>query len=321
MMSLTPGQLIWGSTVSPQEEAMKYFREKQELKCDPLYLAVIVGNVHNLSLKLKKEREEEKAKLTQSGKTVLPLKGIKISFKEDSSVKTEEPGLSQTLVRAWNGERREELSLIRPHLVKLLRWFDYEDPMIKTILKVFKSGLEDILAGYREQPDQEISITQVPSNQKEENNKDSSPALTVKIQEQTPETDVIIRILENDIDLLNHAIKEKKDERQIAELKEKLASEEKKYFHFHQLRLIKAADQTIDAYLAEKVKETWDLKTLQGIVSFFEARPNEAFNHFDSIASLVSKNPATYHELKLRIRDLIASTLPNCTVKIQKVSK
>lgn len=301
----------WKTSISPQEELLKYFKEQEELKCDPLYLAVTLGNVHLLYLRLSQQHEEEAKKFSLSGKQPTPLKGIKISFKEDSTVKIEEPGfLSQSLPRTFSGEGRVELGLIRPHLVKFLQWFDFQKPSYQTIIKLCKLGIEDILKGYKNQS-QEIIITQNSPSKESERFERTNP-LVIKIQTHTPETDFVIRILENDIALLEEALK-KKEDRALQEFKQKLFFEEMKYFPLNKLRLIKVS-KSIDDYMAEKVRARWDDQTLQGIVKFFEATAitTESFNHHDSLALLISRNPPVHQLLKIEIRDLILSTTPNC---------
>lgn len=298
--------------MNPREETMKSFIE-QELKCDPLYLAVTLGNVHLLHLKLSKQHHEEAKKLKESGKKAAPMGAIKISFKEDGYVKIEEPGLlKQSLTRAWSREGREELGLIRPHLVKLLNWFDYENKMMKTILKLCRFGLEDILQGYLNEDPQEIVITQNNPPQVPENEQHTS-TLILKIQSRTPDTDFVIRILKNDIALLDEAIKENKDKRQAEDLKLKLKEEEQNYFSLYQLNLINEAKK-IDAYLSEKVKERWSSHKLQGIVNLFE----DVSNNFDSLSQLIAPIPAQHHELRLKMRELVTSSaLPSCNFKVQ----
>ncbi len=310
---------LWGSSsspLSPQETVMKYFKEQEELKCDPLYLAVKLGIIHLLYLKMVKQHKEEAIRAAQMGIPIPPLQSIKISFKEDCSLHIAEPGFfSQSLARKWSGEGRGELGYIRPHLVKLLRWFNYQDDTYKTILNVCKCGIEAILNGYKYQQNLEFIITQ-SENQKPE---EQAIAKTFKIQAHTPETDLVIRILENDIAFLEEATKVK-DDRQAKEFTEKLAQEEVKYFPLYQLKLMKVA-KTIDAYMAEQVKSRWDDETLQGIVRLFKAESKEAFNHYQSLSSLVSRNPEAHAALKTDIRDLLASTLIQCNLKLQNIER
>lgn len=312
---------IWSSPLAnPQEEVIKYFQEQEELKCDPLYLAVTLGNVYLLYQRLLQQHQEEAEKLVKENKTVRPLQGIKISFKEDSNIKITEPGLTQSLSRRLWGEGRVELGLIRPHLIKLFRWFDYQDPYYQTIFKACQCGIEAILKGYKYQQVQKITISQTNSKKphsaelKEEKEIVQSHHV-IEIQPQTSETDFVIRILENDIALLNEAIKEK-DERQQQEFIQKLNEEDAKYFPLHQLKLIKVA-KTIDAYMMEQVKTRWDSETLGGIVKLFKAEASKAFNRYDSIALLISRNPAAHQTLKAKVRDLLAATLPNCNLSVQ----
>ncbi len=350
---------IFASPLSASDEVLKYFTEQQELKCDPLYLGVVIGNVHLQFQKLVKDHEEESKRLIHLGKTPAPLQGIKISFKEDCSVKIEEPGLVQSAQRTILGEGRIELENIRIHIVKLLRWFDCDNSDFKTILKAYKLGLEDILNGYLNKGCKEITISQSPQVQDQQ-----QPIKQVNLKMRTPETQAVIRLLKDDIELLNEAItlpqkvpqeshqsleiegskpqdgkeitleereeekpkksekesqftefkKQLENERKRQVFKQKLQEEEARYFPMHQLQLIKEGSKTIDKYMEEKVKERWDTKTLKGIVEFLQADSNKAFNRVEALSHLVSKNPAEHLELRNKIRELITSTLANCTI-------
>lgn len=304
---------LWSSSTSSQTMLLDYFDHQELLPCDPVYLAITLGNVYILYLKLQQEHQKETERLKKEGKTLSPLGAIRISFK-NSGIEIQEPGLfSQVLPRLWSGETRTELRLIRPHLIKLLRWFDYENSNYKTILKMCKLGIGIILEGYKNLASQKMTVTQTlptPPDKQE-----APPPIVIDIQTIDPEVELVISRLEGDMALLEDAIKEK-DQRSTLELKTKLVSEEAKYFPMHRLHLIKVA-KTIDEYMAEKVKSRWTNITLDGIVKIFNADPNESFNRYDAIASLISPNPAEHIKLKTEIRQLTVATTPNCQIQIK----
>jgi hypothetical protein len=304
---------FWGSTTNSQTMLLDYFDHQEQLPCDPVYLAITFGNVYLLYLKLKEQHQIEAERLKKEGKTISPLGAIRISFK-NSGIEIQEPGLfSQTLPRLWSGETRTELRLIRPHLIKLLRWFDYEDPNYKTILKMCKLGIGVILEGYKNLASQKMTVTQTlptPPDKQE-----APPPIVIDIQTIDPEVELVISRLEGDMALLEDAVKNK-DERSAQELKIKLAQEEAKYFPMHRLHLIKVA-KTIDEYMAEKVKSRWTNITLEGIVKIFNADPNESFNRYEAIASLIRPNPAEHAKLKGEIKQLTLATTPNCQIQMK----
>jgi hypothetical protein len=212
-------------------------------------------------------------------------------------------------------------------LVQLLRWFDYKDANFKTILNVCKLGIEAILKGYKYQQGEDIDISQTIVQQqqkkKEEKGKEGEQEKpkeiiqVIKIQSHAAETDFVIRILENDIALLEEALKEK-DERQEREFTEKLAQEKVKYFPLHELKLIKVA-QTIDEYMANQLRKRWDAETLGGIVKLFKAAEStKSFSHCESLEALIHLNPGIHQKLKLEVRELLAATLPNCNLKVKQ---
>lgn len=298
--------------LTSSEKVMKHFQEHEELKCDPLYLAVTLGIVHIYDLQMIKKPKEETYAIR--GFTT-SLKGVKISFKDNCSVEITPPGFfSQSVPRMLRGEGRRELGYIRPHLIQLLRWFGYKDNTHKTILKMCKCGIEALLKGYQHQQNQEKMTISQELIKKEEQT--SSQVTVIKIEAGAPETDLVIRILENDIDLLVKAINEK-DERQVQEFEAQLVQEEAKYFPLHRITLIKV-EKTIDDYMAEKVIARWNTETLQGIVKLFEAEPKEDFNLHDSLLTLLNRNPTAHEALRTEIRNLLASTLLSCNINIQK---
>lgn len=353
---------LFTSPLTPKDEMSKYFIEQEELKCDPLYLGIVIGTTHILFEKMKKQHDEETSLSTQSGKTPTPLKGIKIGFNaEDCSITTNRPGFfSQTVVRTWNGQSQKELEWIRPHLVQLLRWCDFEAPMFKTILVFYKYGLEDILWGYKNKYAKEKTLTQTP--QKIENQPPPVP-VKLKVKIGTPETNAILRILEADIALLEKAIainaaknsklesnpdstqkdsanlvrastneKEKEqpsqenqkkledEERRAKKFKQKLQREYIKYFPLQNQLKLIKEASTIDDYMKEQMRTRWDQKTLQGIVDLFESNPHGSFNRVESITSLVAQIPSAQLNSRTTLRNLINLTLANCSFETENTS-
>lgn len=324
-MNMLTDILSYGSTpLSPTEEVIRHFQEQEELKCDCLYLAVTLGTAHLHYVKIFQEYLIQAEKLSRESQPVPPLQGIKISIKEDSSITVSEPYFSQCVIRKLSGDGRVQLGLIRPHLVQLLRWFDYKSENFKTILNVCKLGIEAILKGYKYQQCQKIDISQTiviqPEKGKIEGKEDEKAKeiiQVIKIQSHTSETDFVIRILENDIALLEEALKEK-DERQEREFTQKLTQEKAKYFPLHDLRLIKIA-QTVDEYMANQLRKRWAGETLDGIVKLFKAAEStKQFSHCESLEALIHPNPEIHQKLKLEVRELLAATLPNCSVKVKQ---
>lgn len=302
------GFVLNKAPVPPQKIVFNEFLEKEELKCDPFYLAVICGAVYLLYLRLQ-QHEENSDFLIEPFRKCEPSRGIKISFNSDCSVIIEKPGfLTQTLPRVWNRSDRTELRWLRPHFIKLLKWFDYKQPVYRQVLDICKKGIEVLLEGYKNPGKEYITITQNSSN-------DSlSSEHQIKILSHTSEADLIIRMLEADIDLLKEAIEEK-NERQEKEFQLKLKAEEQKYFPLHQLYLIEVS-QTVDMYMKEKIMARWNAETVDGINKFFEAKQSHAFDHYDSITALISKTPSEHIKLRDEIRAIIKTELANCTIQL-----
>ncbi len=140
---------FFSDDATSMETAMICYKDQIEPKCDCLYMAVILGLVHLRHNKLYKEYTDAAEKAISQGKSVFPFQGVKISFKDDSTVIISEPSCSQPIMRALNSEGRHELGFIRPHLIQLVSWFDYKTPTIKAILNVAKLGLEALCDGYK----------------------------------------------------------------------------------------------------------------------------------------------------------------------------
>lgn len=307
------------------EEVVHNFKEQEELKCDCLYLAIRLGTVHLRHVRLFQDYLIQTEKLIEEGKSIPPLQGVKIGFNDDSSITIDEPSYFQGVFRSVSGTGRRQLGLIRPHLVQLLRWFDYKNEAFEEILTACKLGLEVLLKGYLEQS-QVISISQtiIQSERKEEEAREKSKkvvqVLNIPIQK-TPETDLVICALRDNIDFLSEALK-KKDERQEKEFAEKLEKERFRYFHLYDLQLIKVA-KTIDEYMAAQLRARWSTNKLSGIVNFFKAAKEnpEDFSHCESIEKAISPNPEIHQSLKLEVRELLSTTLPNDKLEIKSFTE
>lgn len=318
-MQLITSVLSYNSSpLNPPEEVLRYFQEQEELRCDCVYLAVTLGTANLHYVKIFQEYLQQAEKLSKESQPIPSLQGIKVSIREDSSIVVSDPCFSQGIVRRLLGEGRDQLNLIRPHLVQLLRWFDYKDPNFQIILNVCKLGIDAILKGYKYQQCQEIEIVQTVSIQDKDDKEKNEAEVkefthTINIQSYASETDSVIRILENDIALLEEALKEK-DERQETEFGQKLDQERIKYFPLHHIKLIKVA-KTIDDYMADQLRKRWDDETLGGIVKLFKAAEStKQFSHCESLEALIRPNPKLHQALKLNVRDLLMATLPNCNI-------
>jgi hypothetical protein len=326
MQALTDSMsFLWNaSNANIQDEALQYFQE-QELKCDPVYLAITFGKVYLCYQKLLQKHKEECAKLSREGKPLRPLQGIKISFKEDSSIKVKEPGPTQGLSRRLLGEGREELGELRPHLIKLLRWFGYDSSISQTLLKVCKSGIEVILEGYQYPQNQKITISQT-ATQPLSRNFETHPSTAINIRVGALEKNFIVRILKDDVKLLEKALGEKND-RQKAEFARELEEEETRYFPLHRLKLSIKSGKTIDTYMLEKVKEKWNHAALKAIVGLFNAESTPVINQnasldlYASLDLLIRHHPSSHQELKNEIRELFRITLSQCNLEVENVEE
>lgn len=297
--------------VKPQDLVQTAFEKQEELRCDPLYLAVIFGNISLLYQKFQQKTKELQHK-NQSDqgqpKEEKPFCGIKISLKEDSQILIHPPNMAQGFVRWWNKEGRLELRLIRRHLIKFLRWFDYKEPNYHTILKVCQEGIEVILNSYKDYKSRKIKIYQKQEGSQEED----QTAIVIKTMDDQEDLDFVIRILQEDIALLKEAL-QSKDETREAQFTQMLMAEEASLFPLDQkLRLLGTA-KTIDTYMKEQIIERWRNQIKIVAESFTETTKSPGgFDYYGSIEQLISPNPAAHQDLKLQVRKKIADTLSQC---------
>lgn len=297
--------------LTPQQKLINHFQTQEQLKCDPFYVIVKLALVPLFQQKIKTEQSKQPC-LEERAKT---SSKITLSFNESFVTKEwtlnlEGPGIYQKLSRTCRGNSRAELTELRPYFIKFLRWFDYkEDRGIQTILKASKKGMEILLEGYENLEKQMITITQIQNQQE----------VKIHIPTHNSERDSLHRILRNDINLLDKALKKKSEEQQ-QEFDQLLDDEEKFYFPIHQYQLAKPA-QKIDDYMFKIIQERWSENIREGLVRFLKDGSEEAFNCYDSIEKLISENPSVHLKMQQQAIELLSASLlaklPNYSVSYE----
>lgn len=270
--------MVYSTPTSSQDKVLQYFKEKEELEYDPVYLIAAIANIALLNLSL------------QSTKTNGP---IKMSFTQDrnghSYIQIEAPGFYQKINRFWGQTSREDLNIIRPHLIKYLRWFDYQQEPYRTILKECQKGLDILREGYARGGENETLTIKDGLNS------------TIQIHTGISKFGFVIRVLRMESELIQEALDAKEGETN-EKFKQKLDKEEKNYFPLHQLHLQTCENKTIDQYLQTKIKAKWENQTQLAIMTLLKPGPQNTLAHYNSLNQLIDKSPESHTELKKEVQ-------------------
>lgn len=263
------------------DQQLDRFLYKEGLQYDPIYGAIVLALPYLMAQQHTKDREY----YVKNGTW------IKLRISEKGEISFDSPGFGQGIVRTVSGHSRNELCLLRKHIVKALKWtFKNQDQnsivAMTTIFGYTIKGLKELEASYGPEINEKTLEVGIGSNK-------------VKLTGQIEEQNQTNRCLEQDRLLIESVLAKPEDALSIIDkedgklfelrdLTQKIVTQEKK----------DPIDQKIEEVYAHKIETLWPAKTLAAIANLFETKQSSLFDSLTAIQTLIKGNPAKFMQIQ-----------------------
>lgn len=311
---------FWTST-SVEEQAKNDARTKilkthtdSDLTYDPLYLICTIATI---------AISQNKFLATTPNPTreqLVASNNYKITFNQNGTININAPSFYQGFSRSYQGASYTDLSIIFPHLTKLLKCHEFESKAMRTILKKFKESIKIIKMGYLNDDGSIVTVTQ----------RDGDAQKTVDVRLCYPssnEKKLITETLESIKKLVKKALKfPKMTDVQKTKFRSKINELNKKYFPTYSItNLEREADNnriyTIDDLFQKLFKKTWDAPRLTGIASFMSTPIESSSTNDETILSQISNVPSAFANNQEKILTFLTAALEAETTELKTNEK
>ncbi|CUI17756.1 hypothetical protein PNK_2153 [Candidatus Protochlamydia naegleriophila] len=284
------------------DQLFERFLYKEGLQYDPIYGAIVLALPYLMAQQHTKDRQY----YIKNGTW------IKLRISDNSDISFDPPGFGQGIGRTVSGHSREELCLLRKHLVKALKWtFKNQDQhavdAIKVIFFYTIKGLKELEASYG--PETNGKPLEVSIDNKK-----------VKLTGQVEEQNQTNRCLEQDRILIESALQnpdealtiiDKEDEKlfELRNLTQKIYTQEKQN---------EPIDQKIEDLYAQKIRALWPSQTLAAIANLFKTKQSSLSDPLTAIQTLIKGNPVEFMQIKKEMHELTVKAIADSSKSKQQ---
>ncbi len=273
-------QLLISSQQDNSDQQLARFLYKEGLQYDPIYGAIVLALPYLMAQQHAKDRQY----YIKNGTW------IKLRISDHGEISFDPPGYGQKIGRTMSGHSRNELCLLRKHLVKALKWtfkLQNQDSVnaIKVIFSYTIQGIKELEASYGPELNEKAIEVNIGSNK-------------VKLTGQIEEQNQTNRCLEQDRLLIESVLASSKDALSIID------QEDEKLFELRNLTqkiLTKdqqSIDQRIEDIYAQKIEMLWPPQTLAAIANLFRTKQSSLFDSLTAIQTLIKGNPVKFIQIK-----------------------